>query len=391
MPDETSGPSPVPVDGPGGLTGCTEEREEAEDGCSYVLSCDYFAVSSECRVTEDGTWACDCAGPVIISEQTMPAVGVSQACENSATFCTQIMAGVWSSFECTDTTTTVDGDGCTAASECVRTTRFADGTVATMPISLDVECSAEGDANLLCSCHDYSGQRSLAVEGVGLENGCATASELCGRAPTEEVTCGAQNVEESACDAKCGHEIQTDSPDLRARLLDKNASAHCEIPSAGDDWYCSCANDAPFKSLYPVVSSSAVAETACLGAVSTCLLEGPFEAVGAAECSDVLHYDSPSSCMAGSDCMQPGVSGEYSVALRGFSLVANCQLTDAEHWQCFCSSITASEYFGVDAATSGDACTTAYKTCESSAHYVPMHDGSPIFVFTLPSPDAGVE
>src|SRR5690606_12597001 len=39
--DETSGTAPVPIEGPDGRTNCTEVREESEDGCRYVLACDY--------------------------------------------------------------------------------------------------------------------------------------------------------------------------------------------------------------------------------------------------------------------------------------------------------------------------------------------------------------
>lgn len=57
--DETSGPVRVPVEGPQGRRNCTEQREESEDGCRYLLACDYFSVASKCRANENGTWACD--------------------------------------------------------------------------------------------------------------------------------------------------------------------------------------------------------------------------------------------------------------------------------------------------------------------------------------------
>jgi hypothetical protein len=392
MPDESSGPTPVPINGPPGQTNCTEVREESEDGCNYVLACDALSAASTCRANDDGTWACHCSGRDRESELAMPPMAVSQVCSSSAAFCYQNLAGEQSTLECGDTTNSVASDNCRATSDCVRTTTFVDGTVVTTAVSLNVGCFPDADANLGCSCRDDFGSRSFAVEGAGLDSGCTITSELCREVPSETVTCGARNLAEGvSCDAECGHEIETGLPDVRARLLDANAHAHCEVPTPGDDWYCSCANDAPLMSSYPIVSSSETAAVACLGAVNTCLAQEPFEPVGQPECSEAWFSEDPASCSANSDCIQPGVSGQYSVALRGFGIGAHCELTEAGLWKCYCASNLTSDDFGVNAETSGEACTTAYETCVTSAHHVPMRDGSPTFVFTLPSGDSGVE
>lgn len=398
-PDETSvsdGPSvpiTVPVDGPGSLTGCTEVREELENGCNYILDCDYLSVVSTCRSTNDGSWSCDCFGPVISSEQTLAPMDVSQVCASSAEFCIEEVAPVLSSLVCTEAVSRVDGERCVATSDCQRTTTLADGTAAATHALREVQCFPGGDSELRCSCRDDTGIRSFALEGVGAADSCTVMSALCDRPVSEEESCAAVNVEEGwGCDAECGQMVETDSPAVRARVLNQSASSHCEVPMAGDDWYCSCSNTEPFLNLYPVVSSSLTAEVACLGAVNACRSVHSFEPVGAPQCSEVSFYSDATSCSAGSDCTQPGRLGEYSVGLRGGGGInASCQLTEAGLWQCYCASSVASEYFAVEAATSREACSTSYDTCRSAAHYAPMHDGTPAFVFALPSQDAGAE
>jgi hypothetical protein len=243
--------------------------------------------------------------------------------------------------------------------------------------NLEAQCFPRGNEHLDCWCGDFFERRSFLVEGGSLEHSCLDASQWCEQLTLGEVTCSAQDFGE-VCSVDCGQEVVTGSPTVRAWLMERSP-LHCETLVPGGDWYCGCWN----AGLSPVMPSSSTPKEACLDAVNICPKLDLFEPVGAPNCAEMLVYEeTPSSCSVGTECQQPAVSGEYSVALRGITVITGCELTEAGTWQCYCAdSFMPREYVEVEAATSSEACTNVNQTCVTAARFVWLDDGSPTLVF----------